>query len=378
MKIVDIKAYPTSFRVPKENQVSLGIGTMTKRDCVLVKVTTEDGLIGWGESHHARAPGTIGHLVNTTLRDLVLGMDASDTTGIWAKIYKMQLGSHGAGAATSMAMSGLDQALWDIKGKATGWPLYKLLGGSSKPVPAYAGGISLGYQPPDALVAEAEPMVSAGYRALKLRVGDSVKADIARMTAVRRRFPDIVILTDANTGYSVADVRQVMPAMDELNIGWLEEPFPAHDHRSYKLARGYGRTPLAAGENHYTRFEFHRVIEDGIITILQPDLSKSGGITEVQRIAAAASMWKLPVHPHSSMTGLNQAVSIHFLAGIENGGYFEADLSVANKFRDELGSEAWRIGKDGCVRPIDKPGIGVEIDEKFLLAHPVIEGPGYV
>ena len=97
---------------------------------------------------------------------------------------------------------------------------------------------------------------------------------------------------------------------------------------------------MAAGENHYTRFEFHRVIEDGNITILQPDLSKSGGITEVQRIAAAASMWKLPVHPHSSMTGLNHAVSIHFLASIDNGGYFEADLSVANKFRDELGSAA--------------------------------------
>ena len=183
--------------------MSLGIGTMTKRDCVMVKVTTEDGIVGWGESHHARAPGTIGHLVNTTLRGLVLGMDATDTVGIWARIYKMQLGSHGAGAATSMAMSGLDQALWDIKGKAVGWPLYKLLGGTNKPVPAYAGGISLGYQPPDALAAEAVPMVEAGYRALKLRVGDNVKADIARMTAVRRRFgDDIVLLTDANTGYS--------------------------------------------------------------------------------------------------------------------------------------------------------------------------------
>src|SRR6478736_6045181 len=215
MKIVDIKAFPTSFRVPKENQVSLGIGTMTKRDCVLVKVTTEDGIVGWGESHHARAPGTIGHLVNTTLRGLVLGMDATDTTGIWARIYK-------------------------------------LLGGINKPVPAYAGGISLGYQPPDALAAEAVPMVEAGYRALKLRVGDNVKADIARMTAVRRRFgDDIVLLTDANTGYSVADVRQAMPAMDELNISWLEEPFPAHDHRSYKLAKGFGRTPLAPGENPY-------------------------------------------------------------------------------------------------------------------------------
>ena len=185
-------------------------------------------------------------------------------------------------------------------------------------------------------------------------------------------------VTTARGHVSDEDVRAVMPAMDELKIGWLEEPFPAHNHRSYKMAKGFGRTPLAAGENHYTRFEFHRVIEDGNITILQPDLSKSGGITEVQRIAAAASMWKLPIHPHSSMTGLNHAVSIHFLASIDNGGYFEADLSVANKFRDELGSTPWQIGKDGTVRPLDKPGIGVEIDEKFLIAHPVIEGPGYV
>ena len=163
MKIVDVKAYPTSYRVPKELQVSLGIGTMTKRDCVMVKVTTEDGIVGWGESHHARSPGSIGHLINTTLKGFVVGMDATDTTGIWAKIYKFQLGSHGMGAATAMAMSGLDQALWDIKGKAVGWPLYKLLGGSNRPVPAYAGGISLGYQAPDSLAAEAAPMVEAGY-----------------------------------------------------------------------------------------------------------------------------------------------------------------------------------------------------------------------
>ena len=193
------------------------------------------------------------------------------------------------GAATAMAMSGLDQALWDIKGKAAGWPLYKLLGGSNRPVPAYAGGISLGYQPPEALVAEAEPMVEMGYRALKLRIGDTVANDIARMTAVRRRFGDgIAILTDANTGYSVADVRRVLPAMDELGIGWLEEPFPAHDHRSYALARSFGRTPLAAGENHYTRFEFNRVLEDGSITILQPDLSKTGGLTEALALTDAA------------------------------------------------------------------------------------------
>ena len=90
------------------------------------------------------------------------------------------------------------------------------------------------------------------------------------------------------------------------------------------------------------------MIEDGNITILQPDLSKSGGITEVQRIAAIASMWKLPIHPHSSMTGLNHAASIHFLAAIDNGGYFEGDLSVEQVPR-RAGASPWKIGKDGYV-----------------------------
>jgi L-alanine-DL-glutamate epimerase-like enolase superfamily enzyme len=172
--------------------------------------------------------------------------------------------------------------------------------------------------------------------------------------------------------------RAVLPAMDALSIGWLEEPFPAHDARSYRELKLCGRTPLAAGENHFTRFEFGPVIADGAITILQPDLSKCGGITEALRIAAMAGAQKLAIHPHSSMTGVNQAASIHFLCAIDNAGYFEADISRANRFRDELGSTPWAIGADGCVAPNEAPGIGVEVDEKFLAAHPAIAGPGYV
>jgi D-galactarolactone cycloisomerase len=269
-------------------------------------------------------------------------------------------------------------ALWDIRGKALGLPLYRLLGGSRKPIPAYAGGVSLGYQPPQALIEEAKKSIDQGYKAIKLRVGDAPARDIERMRAVRQAFPHAVILTDANIGYRPEDVRQVMPAMDELGIGWLEEPFPAHDHRSYRQAKSWGRTPLAAGENHYTRFEFNRVIEDGAITILQPDLSKTGGITEALRIAALASAWKLPIHPHSSMTGLNHAATIHFLAAIDNGGYFEGDVSRSNRFRDELVDNPGHIDRDGNVFPLDKPGLGLEVNEDFLLKHPPIEGPGYV
>jgi L-alanine-DL-glutamate epimerase-like enolase superfamily enzyme len=250
MKIIELKAYPTSFPVPPEDSVTLGIGRAVKRDAVVVKVTTDDGVVGWGESHHGRAPGAVAHLVNTTLRQLVLGMDATDVVGVWGRIYKMQLGSHGMGAGTALAMSGIDQALWDIRGKVTGWPLYRLLGGTSRPIPAYAGGVSLGYQEPAALVDEARPLVAAGYRAVKLRVGDTPGRDLERVAAVRKAFGDgLVILVDANTGYSVADARAAMPGLDAHAVGWLEEPFPAHDHRSYALAATFGRVPLAAGEN---------------------------------------------------------------------------------------------------------------------------------
>jgi L-alanine-DL-glutamate epimerase-like enolase superfamily enzyme len=379
MRIADVKAHPTSFPVAPSQSVTLGIGRAVKRDAVVVKVTTDDGLVGYGEAHHGRAPGAVAHLVNTTLRQLVLGLDATDVVGVWARIYKMQLGSHGLGAATAIGMSGIDMALWDIRGKAVGWPLYRLLGGVSRPIPAYAGGVSLGYQEPAALVEEASALVATGYRALKLRIGDSPARDLARVGAVRKAFgEELVLLTDANTGYTVEDARKAMPGLDAYGVGWLEEPFPAHDYRSYQMARGFGRVPLAAGENHYTRFEFTRVVEDGAITVLQPDLSKTGGPTEALRIAALAGAWKLPINPHTSMTGLNMAATIHFLAAIDNGGYFEADVSTANLFRDALVSRPYEIGRDGCVRPLEKPGLGLDLDEEFLARHPVIEGPSYV
>jgi L-alanine-DL-glutamate epimerase-like enolase superfamily enzyme len=379
LKIRDIKAYPTSFPIPEANRVALGIGTAIKRDAVVVKVTTDSGIVGWGEAHHGRAHTAVAKLIETTLKTLILNLDADNVVGIWDRMYRYQLASHGMGAGACLAMSGIDMALWDIRGKAAGLPLYKLLGGSRKAIPAYAGGVSLGYQDPEKLIDEAGKSLDQGYKAIKLRVGDSVQRDVQRMRAVRKAFGDeLTILTDANIGYQLDDVRRVMPAMDELNIGWLEEPFPAQDYRSYREAKGFGRTPLAAGENHYTRYEFDRVIEDGAITILQPDLSKSGGITECLRIAAMGSAWKLPVHPHSSMTGLNHAASIHFLAAIDNGGYFEGDVSKSNKFRDELVSNPGAIDKDGNVWPLDKPGLGLEVNEEFLLKHPPIEGPGYI
>jgi D-galactarolactone cycloisomerase len=379
MRIADVRAYPVSYPIAPENRVALGIGTAVKRDAVLVKVTTDAGLVGWGEAHHGRAHTAVAKLIETTLKQLILNLETEDISAVWEKMYRYQLASHGMGAGACLAISGIDMALWDIRGKAAGQPLYKILGGSRKPIPAYAGGVSLGYQDEKTLIEEAAASVSKGYKAIKLRVGDSVERDIERMSAIRETFgKELAILTDANIGYTLDQVRRVMPAMDELGIGWLEEPFPAPDFRSYREAARLGRTPLAAGENHYTRFEFDRLIEDGAVRILQPDLSKSGGITEGLRIAALAAAAKLPIHPHSSMTGLNHAATIHFLAAIGNGGYFEGDVSRSNRFRDELVDDPGGIDAGGCVWPLEKPGLGLEVDERFIERHPPIEGPGYI
>ena len=380
MRIADIRAIPISFPVPADKSVRLGIGRSVKRDAVLVRVETDEGHVGWGEAHHGRCPGAIARLIDTTLRELVLGLDAHDVAGVWARVYKMQLASHGMGAAAAMALSGLDMALWDLRCQATGWPLYRLLGGSAKPIKAYAGGIALGWQEPELLAEEALQHIKAGYRALKLRVGDTAIKDIARVRAVRQAVGDeIDLLVDANTNYTLDDVRKVMPAFEEAAVGWLEEPFPPQDRRAYAQAASFGRVPLAAGENHFTRYEFATLIEDGQVQFVQPDLSKTGGVTEAMRIAAMASAQKLTVNPHTSATAINMATTIHFLCGVDNPGYFEGDVTALNLFRDHLADKLpYRLDSSGCVTPNEGVGIGLVIDLDFIAEHPLIEGPCYV
>jgi len=376
--IRSVQAYAVSFPVAAAHSVQLGVGRTVKRDAVIVKVTTECGLTGFGESHHGRAHTTIAHFINTALRDIVLGQDAWNTTGIWQRVYTRQLQGMGLGAACVLAMSGLDMALWDIRGKAAGLPLYRLLGGERRPLPAYAGGVALGWQAPEALADEAQALAEAGYQAVKLRIGDTSSRDLARIRAVRERLGDEAeILTDAMMAYSLDDARRVIPALDDLRIGWLEEPFAAHDYRAYETARAFGRVAFAAGENHYCRFDFTRVIDTRAVSILQPDLSKTGGVTETLRIAALASAHGLPVHPHSSMTGINMAATIHVMTALDNAGYFEADVSRNNAFRDTLVQTPYRLDAQGCVQALEEPGIGVQVDEAFIAAHPPIEGPAY-
>lgn len=379
MKITKIMAIPLSYRLPEGKTVTMGVGSTLKRDAIIVRVETDEGITGYGEAHPGRSPGAITSLIHNTLAPMLVGMQATDCVGAWQRVHRMQLSSHGLGAGAALALSGIDMALWDIRGKAANMPLYELLGGSKRRIPAYAGGIALGYQLAQSLAEEAQEHVSCGYKAIKLRIGDTVKNDIERVLHVRKTLGDSVdILTDANTAYTIADVRRVLPVLAEIQAGWLEEPFACNDFASYReAAKISSLVPIAAGENHYTRFEFGQLLEAGAVQVWQPDLSKCGGITEGLRIASIASAFRIPINPHSSATGLNHAASVHFLAATENSGYFEACVSKFNPFREMFGP-TYEIGADGCVEPLQKPGLGVEVDEAAFKEFPFIDGPGYV
>jgi L-alanine-DL-glutamate epimerase-like enolase superfamily enzyme len=377
LTIQNVEAFACSADL--KEPVRMGLGLVVKREAVVVKVTTEGGLVGWGEAHHARSPRAMETLINTTMRSLVVGMDASATMQVWERIYANQLATHGMGSASVTALSGIDLALWDIRAKAAGWPLYKLLGGQPRDLPAYAGGVALGFQPPEALVDEARGMVESGYRALKLRIGEGVRADVARIAAIREAFgTDIEVFVDANAQYSMAQAVQIAPELERHGIGWFEEPFTPYAFRSYRDLKPLTRVPLAAGENHFTRFDFQRLLDEGAVRIFQPDVSKTGGITEMMRIAAMASANHLSFCPHSSITGITMSATLHLMSALPNAGWFEAELAQGNGLRDELCDPPYAVDTNGNVRPREGVGFGVEVDEDYLHGHPLTDGPAFV
>ena len=377
MKIAEVRASAHSIAF-EGDVVRLGLGRNVKRDFVLVRITTDSGHIGYGEAHHGQNPTAVAEVIERGLGSLIIGADPLDSEGIWGRIYHQQIATHGLGAGSVIGLSGIDIALWDLKGKILGQPVYRLLGGARKRIRAYAGGLSLGFVALDVLEREVAGLVEQGFTAVKLRVGDHPKRDAERVGHIRRTFGDeLDIAVDAATRYHVTDLPEVIAYCEKNRVYWLEEPFTPDNLAAYAELRQRTAIPIAAGENHYTRQAFRDLFEARAISICQADCTKTGGISELKKIADMAGAYHIPVAPHTSHSVLSTAANAHLLSAITNGLIYEADVARTNPFRTDLAKPALAV-RDGYIEPSDAPGLGLEIDEAMLADYPAIPGPCYI
>jgi L-alanine-DL-glutamate epimerase-like enolase superfamily enzyme len=375
-RIVEVAASAHSRPFEGAALVRNALGANTKRDFVLVKVTADDGTVGYGEAHHGQNPTAMVEIVKG-MGTLAIGADPFDSEGLWARLAYQQVQTHGLGAGSVIALSGIDIAVWDLKGRLLKEPIWRLLGGAPRRIRAYAGGLSLGFQPLETLEREVAALVAEGYSAIKLRVGDHPRRDAERVGHVRKCFPELDIAVDAQTRYTLLDMPEVLDYCERHRVYWLEEPFATDNLRAYAETARKTRIPLAAGENHYLRKAFRELFGQGAIAIAQADCTKAGGISEVKKIADMAGAFDLSVAPHTSHSVIAAAANVHLLCAIPNGLIYEADVAKVNPFRTDLSSVPFGV-VGGHIAPSDRPGLGLEIDESVLAQYPPIPGPCYI
>ncbi len=343
------------------------------RTAMLVRVTADDGTTGWGEAYGPPEPSAA--IVDHVLAPLILGADPRDTLPLWERMYARTRDS-GRGGMVLHALSAVDIALWDLKGKAFGVSISRLLGGRFRErVQAYATGLY--FRPQDEftaeLVAEARGYVAEGFRAIKLKVGLTPELDLRHARAVRAAIgPDVSLMVDANHAYDAATAIRLGRDFEHLDIRWFEEPVIPEDLEAYAEVAHALDLPVAGGEAEFTRFGFRRLLEARAVDIIQPDLTATGGFTECQRIAALASAHGVRYLPHvwGSVVGL--AAGLQFVAALPPATaslhplepLFELDRTP-NRFRDGLAAESLRH-EGGWLAIPDRPGLGITIDEAAL------------
>ena len=259
----------------------------------------------------------------------------------------------------------MDIALWDIKGKASGLPLYKLLGGYTDRVPTY---ISTGFrgQGPTEMAAAMERAVSGGVRAIKMQIGGAlIASDVERVRVAREAVgPDVKLMLDASGLYRHHDAIRIAKRLEEYDIYWLEEPVGVDDLPGYQLVARATSIPIATGEGEYTRYGFRDLIEGQCAAILQPDAMIMGGITEFMKVAAMAQAHDLALSNHGPHN-----VHVHLLAAIPNGLIIEEYLTTET--RPVMGGLFRQVPpmEDGHMRPLDLPGLGMELNEQAIAPY---------
>ncbi|HWQ80516.1 MAG TPA: mandelate racemase/muconate lactonizing enzyme family protein [Anaerovoracaceae bacterium] len=395
-KMVITKIEAIALRVPLQFPIMDAVYFKDSRDCCFVKIYTNKGITGYGEAITAGGPAvSTKAMIDLELAPLLIGEDPSDIEYLWQKMYHF-CWHHGRRGIVVSAMSGLDIALWDIKGKMAGLPVYKLLGGYQSKIRAYAsaGFYSTGNEEEiPKLVADAEKLVAKGFKGIKLKIGRtmpipmhplsfqpgkdlclfSLEEDMKRIEAVRQTVgKDIALMVDANSAYTPYYALQVGRELEKLGVYFFEEPISVEDVEGSAALAAALDIQIAGYETEQTAYGFRHLIEKQAVDIVQPDVTWSGGITECRRIAAIAYAYNKICNPHSFTSAFCIAANMHLACSIPNSEYVEYDQVVANNpLIEKLLKEPIEISKDGYVEHTGKPGIGVEIDEDFFEKYAV-------
>jgi L-alanine-DL-glutamate epimerase-like enolase superfamily enzyme len=366
MKITGVEAIYLRQTIVKE-QCDSG------QDALIVKVTTDAGITGIGEVDSSPAAvkgvieGPFSHTATTGLREVVLGEDPLETEYLWWKMYRANIyaGRRGIGIH---AMSGIDMALWDIKGKALGLPVWKLLGGGfHKNLRCYAS--SLFGSTPEKTYELARRFLDRGFNAVKFGwdpMGRDAKTDVELVRQGRKGLGDDAdLLIDAGLAWDAKTAIQRARAFEEYNIFWLEEPLRPDDYEGYRKVSESTSLRIAAGEEESNRLSYLDLMDRGKIDVVQIDLTRCGGFTEAVKIASLAHDRGLVVANHGFSTYINVAAALHFLNAIPNTLIMEFVAEEETTLRDKITRQRIRA-EDGFLNIPDAPGLGIDLDEEEI------------
>lgn len=339
----------------------------------MVRIHTDQGISGIGEidsaplAAQASILGPYSHTLTTGLKHLLIDEDPFQTEYLWHKMYNANIygGRFGVGFH---AISGIDMALWDIKGKALKMPVWKLLGGGfHKRIRCYAS--SLFGATPAETADRARRLADQGFSAVKFGwapMGRDAKTDVALVAEARRGLGDEVdLLIDAGLVWDAKTAIQRARAFSSHNIFWLEEPLKPDDYHGYRKLSQATEVRIAAGEEESGRLTYRRLIEDGNIDVVQVDLTRCGGFTEAMKIATLAADYGLPVANHGFTTYINVAAALHWLNAIPNALIAEFVTQEDTALRQVLTRQTIQA-RGGMLDVPQEPGLGIELREDSL------------